>query len=437
MVKKNIDIIYLAYYFIIMIHRQLEGWLEKQISVPQIIQIQGLRQTGKTTLMNAFRQQFPGAIHFPLQNLPILQRFEAEPQRFAIEIEQQLMRWKEKNREPLHVFVDEIQKVPLLYQALQGLYDSHKGKLKCWIWGSSARATKRKRAETLTGRILTKILWPLSQQEINNHESIIPHLLKPTTWIKHSVTELANYVEKLQQALLQSLLPEAYLAISHENAYALLESYQATYLENEIRRENWVSDIGLFQRFLILAATENGEIVNHAAKAKVLDISPITIKNYYNILEDTFVCKLLPAYSQSFRVQVSKSPKIYFTDTGLARFVAGHRGILYPETQPFGNAFESFVIMELFKQIEYYSLPWKLFYFRTKTGIEADCIIKTPEQTIVCEIKSTKKVSREHYKDIQKIFEMDRKISFGIVFSLDPRIGEIAPKIYNMPAWNL
>lgn len=420
-----------------MIHRQLEGWLQKQVHTPQIIQIQGLRQTGKTTLMEEFRRQFPGSLHFPLQNLPVLQRYEAQPQRFVIEVEQQLERWRGKNRGPLPVFVDEIQKVPLLYQALQGLYDSHKGKIKFWIWGSSARDTKRKRAETLAGRILTKILMPLSQQEANGRESIIPHLLKPAEWARHSIPEPIHFLEKWQQGLLQSLLPEPYLAELQENAYALLESYQATYLENEIRRENWVSDIGLFQRFLVLAATENGNISNHAAKAKVLEISPITVKNYYNILEDTFVCKFLPVYSQSFRVQISKSPKIYFTDTGLARFVAGHRGVLHPGTEPFGDSLEASVIMELFKQVEYHSLPWKLFYFRTKTGVEADCVIKTPEQTIACEIKSARRVSREHYRDIQKLFEMDQKISFGIVFSLDPHLGEVAPKIYNLPVWNL
>ena len=420
-----------------MIKRHLEAWLQKQIGDPHIIQIQGLRQTGKTTLMEYFRGSFPHSLNYPIQNLNVFQRYHAEPERWVLEIEQELAKWKKTGKTPLHIFVDEIQKIPLLYQGIQGLYDAHKGDLKFWIWGSSARPIKRQKAETLAGRVFTKILWPFSQSEISGKESIVPYLVSPEKLMDYSRSESFDDPARLMKALTQSLLPEPYLEEEREKAELILESYQNTYLENEIRRENLVANMGIFEKFLTLAASEDTQIANYTAKAKVLGVAPLTVQNYYNMLEDTFVCLRLPAYSGSFRVQVSKSPKIYFTDPALARFVSGARGQLHPHTTPFGQAFEGFVLVEIMKQVEYRNLPWRLFYFRTKTGVEVDVVIQTPDETIACEIKATKKVDAGDYRDVQKLMRIDSKIRRGIVFSQDPRSGEIAPGIYNVPVWNL
>jgi len=419
------------------IKRQLEDWLARQVGKPHIVQIQGLRQTGKTTLMDYFRTRFPKALHFPLQNLPLFQRYEAAPERWSLEIEQALKKTQTEGTEPLHVFVDEIQKIPLLYHAIQGLYDAHKGKIKFWIWGSSARPVKRKRAETLAGRVFTKILMPLSQEEIFGEKSIIPSLTDPEKFLAMGRIEPDHYALHLQNLFRKSALPEPYLSEENETAALILESYQATYLENEIRRENLVQDTGIFQKFLVLAASEDTTIANYAAKAKVLGISPVTVQNYYHILEDTFVCSLLPAYSGSVRIQISKSPKIYFADPGIARFTAGERGEVPPQTASFGKWFEAMVIAEFQKQVEYYDLPWKLFYFRSKGGLETDLVIQTPEITFACEIKGTDRIDPTHFRNLEKFRELDPSIHHGIVISLDPRLSELAPNIYHIPAWDL
>ncbi|MBI1908766.1 MAG: ATP-binding protein [Deltaproteobacteria bacterium] len=420
-----------------MIERQLKAWLGEQVQNPQVVQIQGLRQTGKTTLMEQFREQFPGSLHYPLQNLVILQRYRGEPERWVLEIEQELSKRAKETPAVLPVFVDEVQKIPAFYQAIQGLYDAHKGRIKFWIWGSSARPIKRNGAETLAGRVFTRILWPFSQSEVFQKESVVSHLAAPETLSSLGSAEPIGYSEFLTRFFSQSLLPEPYLEEVREKSFAILESYQSTYLENEIRRENLVRDIGLFQRFLVLAASENGNNANYAAQAKVLGISPLTVQNYYHLLEDTFVCSLLPAYSQSFRVQVAKSPRICFSDVGLARFVAGERGLVHEGTAAYGKIFEPFVVMEVKKQIDYHQLPWKLFYFRTKTGVEVDLVVKAPGQTFACEIKSEKKIGPGDFRGIQKLMNLDPTIQHGIVFSLDPRMGPVAPRIYNVPVWNL
>ncbi|MGB9521303.1 MAG: ATP-binding protein, partial [Anaerolineales bacterium] len=293
---------------------------------PQIIHIMGLRQTGKTTLMDAFRKRFPAALYYPLYDLVTLRKYESQPERWVFELEAALKKMGHKSR--LQVFVDEIQKIPTFFQALQGLYDTHKGKIKFWIWGSSARPLKRQRAETLAGRSLSKVLWPLSQTELLQKSSCLPYLFDPVKLeCNLDMEEPRGYTLSLSRWIQQTMLPEPNLLEDKEQALELLSAYQATYLENEIRRENLVEDIGRFEQFLALAASENTRIIDYASKAKVLGVSPHTVKSYYGILEDTFVCKTLSAYSKSLRVQIRKSPKVYFSDTGFARFIAGEHGL--------------------------------------------------------------------------------------------------------------
>jgi len=91
--------------------RQLEEWLLKVADRPQIVHVMGLRQTGKTTLMDAFRQRFPGAFHYPLYDLVTLRKYESQPERWVLELEEALGKISHTGR--LQVFVDEVQKIPV------------------------------------------------------------------------------------------------------------------------------------------------------------------------------------------------------------------------------------------------------------------------------------------------------------------------------------
>lgn len=417
-----------------MIARQLEGWLRSVAERPQVVHLVGLRQTGKTTLMNAFRQKYPGALYYPLFDLVTLRRYEAEPEKWVLELEDV---WK-KERGRLSIFVDEIQKIPAFFQAIQGLYERYKGRMKFWIWGSSARALKRRRAETLAGRSLSKILGPLSQAEIRNRESCVPFLLEPEELIRRlDPEEPRDYARSFERWMQQTMLPEPCLLEDLSSAHDLLQAYQATYLENEIRRENLVQDIGLFERFLALAASEDTQITSDAAKAKVLGVSPHTVKAYYGVLEDTFVCRRLDVTSKSLRVQISKSPKIYFSDTGLARFVSGERGLPNEHSSQFGALVEGFVVNEIFKQIEYHSLPWRLSYLRTRTGMEVDLIITSGRQSVAIEIKAARKLASGDFRSLLSLMEMDPQVRHGIVFSRQSAPFQLHPNIFNVPIWNL
>jgi len=252
-----------------------------------------------------------------------------------------------------------------------------------------------------------------------------------------STREPRGYRSFLVTALAQTLLPEPHETSEMKAVHEILQAYQATYLENEIRRENLVSDISLFERFLALAASEDAAVVNHLSKAKALGVSPNTVKAYYGILEDTFVCRTIGAYSKSLRVQISKSPKVYFSDTGLARFVSGERGLPPAQSSKLGLLVEGYVVNEIAKQIEYASLPWRLSYLRAKSGMEVDLIITAGSEGIAAEIKASTQLSREDWRHIRSLMEMDKGIRYGIIFSFCPAPIELEKGIYNFPIWNL
>lgn len=410
----------------------MEAWLKGASAKPQIVHVTGMRQTGKTTLLRRFLAGVRPTVSFDLQDLVTLRRYEDAPEDWAMEIETSA----KSAPGGLNVFVDEIQKIPALFQALQGLYDRYKGLTKFWICGSSAVALKRRKAETLAGRVLARILYPFSQTELLDRPSIVPRLFS-TSWKRQVPPEPRGYRQMLRGWLTRSLLPEACLLSKDSDAFELLENYAAIYVENEIRRENLVLDIGTFGKFLTLAGGYNGRIVNYSALSSALGVSGNTVKSYYALLEDTFVCRALPAFSGSYRVQVSKSPKIYLTDAGLARILAGHRHAIRPDTPEFGAALECFVVNELTKQIEYACLPWKLFYFRTGTGVEVDLVIEWAGKAVAVEIKSTARPSAKDASGIRRLMALDSRVKKGFVFNLSPGVREISRGIYSIPIWSI
>ncbi len=136
-------------------------------------------------------------------------------------------------------------------------------------------------------------------------------------------------------------------------------------------------------------------------------------------------------------MQVAKSPKIYFSDTGLARLMAGHRHLMQPVSADFGMALESFVVNEIVKQVEYGRLPWKLSYFRTKTGVEVDLVIESDNGVIAVEVKSSHSLQRKDILGIQKLMAMNPLVKRGIVFCLSPGFKKLAPNIFSLAVWTI
>lgn len=168
----------------------------------------------------------------------------------------------------------------------------------------------------------------------------------------------------------------------------LLNAYVANYLKEEIAAEGLVRNLPVFSVFLNLASLSDTEPVNFSTIARDCDVSSQTIKEYFQILEDTLLGRWLPSFRKRPKRRVAASAKFYFSDVGVVNFLA-KRGTVQQGSELFGKAFENWCFHELNAYNLYNEVFAELFYWRLAGGTEVDFIINDMEVAI--EAKASKK----------------------------------------------
>lgn len=342
----------------------------------------GPRQTGKSTLL---KNLFPDAVYYDLLLSEEFERFTRRPSILREEI------LAVPSAYP--VVIDEVQKVPALLDEIQWLIVNKKKSF--ILCGSSARKLKRGGGNLLGGRALRYELFPLVSKEINGFD--------------------------LTKALNNGLLPRHYLS---QNAEILCRAYVGEYLKEEIAAEALTRNVPAFARFLEASAFSNGEMVNYRNVAAECGVSAITVKEYFQILEDTLIGRFLPAYRKKAKRRVIRAPKFYFFDVGMANFLL-KRGRIQEGSETFGRAFEHFIFQEIVAHSHYSGLEYPVAYWRTASGFEIDFVLG--DHQVALEVKSSKEVQERHLRGL-RIFEEEYRPKKSIIISLDKhprRLGKI------------
>lgn len=277
-----------------------------------------------------------------------------------------------------HIVIDEVQKVPKLLDVVHRLIESSRKYFV--LTGSSARTLKAGGANLLAGRAFVKKLYPFSFIELGDQFN-------------------------LDQALAMGLLPKIWDFKTQNDQYDFLEAYTYTYLKEEVWAEQLVRKLEPFRKFLEVAAQSNGKLINYANIARDCGVDDKTIKTYFSILEDTWVGFMLEPYQHSFRKRLSQTPKFYFFDLGVARTLARtHRIPVTPQTFAYGDYFEQFVIMEVYKLCQYFHPDYRLGFIRTKDALEIDLVIERPGQPLLMiEIKSATQVDESMLSALKRV----------------------------------
>jgi uncharacterized protein len=335
----------------------------------------GPRQVGKSTLI---KQLFTENIEtYDLLKTDEYMRLKANPHLFREEV-------LALNDQIKHIFIDEVQRIPELLNEVHYLMESNDRPLHFILTGSSARKLKRAKANLLAGRAWTLSLHPLSFHELHKAKSF-----------------------SLKRVLEMGSLPKIYLEQDDLSAKHYLKSYVETYLKEEIEAEALVRSSGTFLRFLFLAGHESGNPLNFSAISREVGTTHTTVKEYFQILEDTLLGFLLFPYHKSLRKRLSKHPKFYFFDTGVQRALTKKLSLsLEPKTSEYGIAFEHWIINETVRINHYHDKDWEFSYIRTESGNEIDLIIETPSgKTIAVEIKSSEQPALNKIKTAMKLFD--------------------------------
>ncbi|MCH9644248.1 MAG: ATP-binding protein [Gammaproteobacteria bacterium] len=281
------------------------------------------------------------------------------------------------------VVIDEIQRNPELLNEVHRLIENKK--ITFLLTGSSARKLKHHSVNLLAGRAWQADLFPLTYHEYPNFN--------------------------LDRYLQYGGLP--LIALSKEPVEDL-DAYVNTYLEQEIKAEALVQKLPAFSRFLLLAALTSGTTLNYSNIANDAGVTSATLKEYYQILEDTFIGFTVLPWQHSVKRKAISTARFYFFDTGVKNKLAQISHI--PEQSDlYGQAFEHFVAMELRAYISYLRKKLPLCFWRTTQGHEVDFIIG---DEVAIEVKSTKNVSGKHLKGLKHLME-EKKIKNYYLISRD------------------
>jgi uncharacterized protein len=380
------------------IARSIESRLRRALKRQKSVLLLGPRQTGKTTLVESLKPDL--LLNFLRPE--VRQRYERSPQLLGAEVE--ALAGRGPGARPL-VVLDEVQRVPELVNAVQDLIDR---RLACFVLtGSSARKLRRgANVNLLPGRLLPLRLDPLSLAE----------RLPPS----------------LEEALLYGGLPGIVLGTDEATREEDLRAYTTLYLEEEVRSEALVRNLGTFARFLQLAALEAGNISHFRGLAQELGVPHTTVAGYYEILEDCLIAERIEPLSESrTRKKLTKSPRYLFFDLGVRR-AAADEGRRLP-ARVLGALFEQFVGLELLRATREASTPLQLRFWRDPDGPEVDWIVTGDDGWVPVEVKWSEAPAERDARHLQTFLSEYPKAREGFVVCRTPRRFKLTPKITAVP----
>lgn len=331
------------------INRNLEKTVFNLCKTFRVLGITGPRQSGKSTMVKQLLCDKYQYISF--DKLELVNVFYNDPKSFV----------EKYNR---YIIFDEVQNVPELFSYIKVLIDDEpdiKGRF--ILTGSNLFTLNKNITESLAGRIGLLTLLPFDFTEINS--------------------------DLQEQSVFFGSYPEI-ISNSYKNAEIWYGSYITTYIERDVRKLQNVGDLRDFQRFFTLISSYTARQLNFTEIANQIGISLTTIKRWLSILEASYIVFLLNPYYKNFGKRITKTPKLYFYDTGLALYLMGLYGKINNESNVIsGELFENYIISESVKLNFHFSGQKKFYFYRTSGGKEVDLLIESGNELVLAEIKSS------------------------------------------------
>lgn len=362
----------------------------------------GPRQTGKSTYLKAC---FPKALYIDLLHPKTFLDISSQTDF----LESLIAGFQKNNEQKLFVvIVDEIQKQPELLDEIHRLIEKDK-RLRFILTGSSARKLKRQGVNLLGGRARRFFFHPITLNE--------------------SLTDLDDADSWFQKLSHFGGLPHVLLS---NQPHLELNDYVGLYLQEEIQNEALTRSVPSFARFLKVAAASNTEQIIFSTISSDALVPARTVREYFQILEDTLIGNLLPAFEEGSLRKPMTSPKFYLFDVGVANSLTGRIQSIQ-ETPEFGKSFEHFVYCEIRAAIDYLNPEIKLFYWRTVSKFEVDFILQKPDGSLVAiEAKSSQHIGSKELSGL-KAFSEEFNLARKIVVCRENRLRLVENEIEIMP----
>ena len=374
-----------------LINRDLLSTINNVFRYFSVLTLTGPRQSGKTTLCRKLFGELP---YYNLEDAATLAAIQQDPKAFLT-----------KHNEGM--ILDEAQRFPEVFSYLQVMVDEQRmagdSSRRYILTGSANFALMQQVSQSMAGRTALLTLLPLSTQEINQVDA-------------SCTTDLR---------ILRGGYPAVW-STDDGGRNILLSNYYTTYVERDLRSMINIKDLSQFHSFIRLCAGRIGSECNASSLAVEVGVSVPTIQSWLSILEASYVIYRLQPYYANIGKRLTKSPKIYFYDTGLASWLLGIRTEEQLALHPLrGNLFENMVINDFYKHFYNQGERAELYFYRDKTQREVDLLLSNPDGTLrAFEIKSGKTFRTDYFDGLEYLHKTigDKLQSTAVLYDGDQEL---------------
>jgi predicted AAA+ superfamily ATPase len=380
-----------------MINRTILKDLQEALAVFPVVLLCGARQVGKSTLVLSLCEHY-----ITLDDITQLDGARADPKRFIQDL-------------PRPIVIDEIQKAPELLPAIKEEVDRKRKNGDFLLTGSANLLGYKKVKESLAGRMGVMELLPLSCREMANRaDANLADDLFSAEWPNNKTPQSSNL---LLDSLLQGGYPELQRIHTQRGRNLWFSSYVSTYIERDVRDIGELRHIDRFIHLLNILAPRSATLLNKAELSRTAGIEQKTLTNYLSLLEMVFQIKRIQPYSTNLGKRFVKSPKLFFTDSGVLCHLLGlNSKETLRNSSHYGAILETFVFTELLKAVQYSESPTRLWHYRTSDQHEIDLLIERDGKVIPVEIKAAKTVRKKDFKHIEDLQSRNSTVKNGVIF---------------------
>jgi predicted AAA+ superfamily ATPase len=358
----------------------------------RVVLIVGARQAGKSTLARIILAGLPTAAQFTLDDEATLAAARDDPAGFI--------------QHEATVFIDEVQRAPQLLLAIKAAVDRSSAPGRFLLTGSADVLAMAQVADALPGRMEVIELWPFSQGEIEGQiDGFIDRAF--AGWTGRTATTLSkpNYLRRAERGG----FPDVVLTRDTERRRAAwFESYVVALTRREARDIGGVERPQELRQLLRLLAARSGQLLKIEEVARDAGLAPTTTRRYIRLLEAAYIVRTLPGWATSKTTRAVRAPKIYVCDTGLLCHLLGVTAdaLATPLSGDAGPVLETFVTMELARQLGWSDTRASLFHFRSKDGTEVDAVLEAADGRLVgVEVKAGATVRSEDFRGLRLLMD--------------------------------